>query len=95
MCITLHHSYPNGYSWQVVVEVETKQTERQTSNDIPCPLSRSHSTLGGLQPQTQQLGYADAAISGVPGPSSVPHLQIQEVHTSVITSTCCTYHTET
>lgn len=37
------------------------------------------STLGGLQPPTQQLSHAYAPIGGVPGTSRVPHLQIQEV----------------
>lgn len=43
-----------------------------------------HSTLGGFQPQTQQLSHVDAPISGVPGPGRVPHLQVQEVGNFVI-----------
>lgn len=56
-----------------------------------CLLLRSLSTLGGLEPETQQLCHANAPVRGVPGASSVPHLQIQEVHIYVTTSTCYTH----
>lgn len=55
------------------------------------PPSPAHcSSTGGLEPETQQLRHANAAVGGVPGARRVPHLQIQEVtHRYVITSTCC------
>lgn len=49
----------------------------------------SHSTFSGLEPQTQQLSDAYAPVCCVSRPCGVSHLQIQEVHIFLITSTCC------
>ena len=75
------------------MSVDVSQTKQASYNIKPCvtisfscSLFHSHSSLGGLQPKTQQLSYANAPISSVPWPSSIPHLQIQEVHIFVITS---------